>query len=285
LESGILKKEPKNPQKSTYPKTFPLKKAAGAEEEEAKASSSSGFPYVTVVNPRSLPTLCPYCGGGHDSSSCSLLANLKPQNQFPIFLGPLPSSTVILGFDLASPSDIDPSVETTLGWRCWIWDELSETLLSPVMGTTWETAEMRADVYDAVKDIRGQRGIHAYRVPKAWRTKESETASEMKSFLHYYGPLVLLDPAYSIKRVSFLYQSMGAAYQPLQPVFIHGIVERFGQYVLGEVGWRSEWAVIRELVAPTEAIGLKLEQKFPEVKVYFPKDEPRSGVDWKWDFK
>jgi hypothetical protein len=30
---------------------------------------------------------------------------------------------------------------------------------------------------------------------------------------------------------------------------VHGIVERFGRYVLGTKGWRAEWVVIRELMA------------------------------------
>jgi hypothetical protein len=50
---------------------------------------------------------------------------------------------------------------------------------------------------------------------------------------------------------------------------LSGVVERFGRYVLGTVGWRAEWVVIRKLRAPTTEIGLALETAYPEVKVVY----------------
>ncbi len=59
-----------------------------------------------------------------------------------------------------------------------------------------------------------------------------------------------------------------------------GIVERFGRYVLGTEGWRAEQVVIRELMAPSTEIGLKLEQSYPDVIVHYP-DQTNEG-EFKW---
>jgi hypothetical protein len=48
---------------------------------------------------------------------------------------------------------------------------------------------------------------------------------------------------------------------------VHGIVERFGRYVLGTEGWRAEWVVIRELMAPDTETALALLRKYPDVHV------------------
>jgi len=49
---------------------------------------------------------------------------------------------------------------------------------------------------------------------------------------------------------------------------VHGIVERFGHYVLGTEGWRAQWVVIRELMAPDSKTALALMGRYPEVKVH-----------------
>ena len=54
---------------------------------------------------------------------------------------------------------------------------------------------------------------------------------------------------------------------------VHGIVERYGRYVLGTEGWRAEWVVIRELMAPDIATALKLMRQYPEVRVHINKRE------------
>jgi hypothetical protein len=47
---------------------------------------------------------------------------------------------------------------------------------------------------------------------------------------------------------------------------VAGIVERFGNYVLGEDGWRAEWVVIKAFVCE-ERYAPSLRSKFPEVEV------------------
>lgn len=185
----------------------------------------------------------------------------------------------------------DPSIPTTLGWRGWIWDEFTEKLFSPVFGVPWDAAECRADLFDPVKDIRGKQGIHAYLVPENWKEKTCETITyvmngcqtERLFRVEYTQPSTyksLLGYPSTINLASAKH------FHELKPLPVHGIVERFGQFQVGEIGWRSEWAVIRELLAPDEAIGLKLERMFPEVKVHFP-EEPRKPEELNapFDFK
>jgi hypothetical protein len=54
---------------------------------------------------------------------------------------------------------------------------------------------------------------------------------------------------------------------------VHGIVERFGRYVLGIEGWRAEWVVIRELLAPDAHTALALIRSYPEVRVHVREQE------------
>ncbi len=289
-EKGVvLKKEPKNPAKSVRSKIFPIKKEE--EAEPAVSIKKEDFTYnpstlaqitTAMLSPGKQP--CYYCGGGHDPSQCPSYFSLQRQTQSYI-QSIVQYKQVVSGMCkqynyLAQASfycpitghDIDPSVDSTLGWRGWIWDEVSETLLSPVIGTTWESAELRAEVYAPIKEIRSAAGIHAYRVPTDRKAKVCETILEIQEAQNSFGKLVRLSPPVNKKHIGFANEefSQSVVKIPISPVFLHGIVERFGQYVLGEIGWRSEWAVIRELVAPTTALGLKLEQRFPEVKVHFP---------------
>jgi hypothetical protein len=54
---------------------------------------------------------------------------------------------------------------------------------------------------------------------------------------------------------------------------VHGIVERFGRFVLGTEGWRAEWVVIRELMAPDTETALALMRKYPDVRVHVKEQE------------
>jgi hypothetical protein len=54
---------------------------------------------------------------------------------------------------------------------------------------------------------------------------------------------------------------------------VHGIVERFGRYVLGTEGWRAEWVIIRELMAPDTNTALALMQRYPEAKIHVREQE------------
>jgi hypothetical protein len=127
-----------------------------------------------------------------------------------------------------------PDAPDTLGWRGWRWD--GQFLISPVQGTPWHDATMRVVEWADSAAVRGVAGIHARRLPCHWRRA---------------------DPAATeIGRCN-----------------VHGIVERFGRYVLGTEGWRSEWVVIRELMAPDTETALTLMQRYPEVKVHVREQE------------
>jgi hypothetical protein len=136
----------------------------------------------------------------------------------------------------------DPKVPDTLGWREWLFQPAQRLLMSPIQLTAWPTAQLTAETWTDEGGVRGTVGIHAHLVPKHWKV-----VSELGSNDEH--------------RVS-------------------GIVERFGRYVLGTEGWRAEQVVIRELMAPSTEIGLKLEQSYPDVIVHYP-DQTDEG-EFKW---
>ncbi len=149
----------------------------------------------------------------------------------------------------------DPKVPDTMGWREWFWNEDRGCLMSPSQGTFWETAEHAAIHWDEHDVVRGVAGIHALMVPRHWK------------LLNEFG-----------------WTPLGAQHQAA--ITVTGIVERFGKYVLGTEGWRAEQVVIRELLAPNTEIGLKLEQKYPDVIVHYSdqgeepcKSEKSSGLE------
>jgi len=129
----------------------------------------------------------------------------------------------------------DPDAPDTLGWRIWQWDPEQQRLRSPHQRTLWHSAELRVERWDESGVLRGYEGIHARRMPRNWLQAE---------WGNHDGP------AMNTKCIS-------------------GVVERFGRYVLGTVGWRAEWVVIRKLRAPTTEIGLALETAYPEVEVVY----------------
>jgi hypothetical protein len=130
----------------------------------------------------------------------------------------------------------DPDAPDTLGWRIWDWDAKRQLLRSPHVGTLWHSAELRVERWDESSVLRGRAGIHARRMPRNWLKAE---------WGDHDGPVMR------------------------GPHCLRGIVERFGRYVLGTIGWRAEWVVIRKLRAPTTEIGLALESAYPEVEVIY----------------
>jgi hypothetical protein len=94
-----------------------------------------------------------------------------------------------------------PSLDApnTLGWRAWRWE--GDVLLSPLQGTPWYEASLRADQWSDRAAVRGQAGIHALRIPSDWRSVNPRWVPE---FTHGWN--------------------------------VHGIVERFGRFVLGTAG-------------------------------------------------
>lgn len=133
----------------------------------------------------------------------------------------------------ARATDSSPSFSrpNTLGWRCWKWDPRQRCLVSPAQGEPWpEYTLMIKRPWNEDEVVRGVSGIHACRLPKGeWKTAERPN-------------------------------DMPAGH-------ILGVVERFGKYALGEMGWRAEWVVIKELLAPDEATARLLRGTYPEVKV------------------
>jgi hypothetical protein len=123
----------------------------------------------------------------------------------------------------------------TLGWRGWRIE--GDVLVSPLRGTPWPEAILLAGKWSDSRALRGVAGIHARRVPRGWR---------------------LIEPA---------------SIRDFRRCDIHGIVERFGRYVLGKAGWRAEWAVIRELVVPDTQTALKLVRRYPEVRIHVREQE------------
>jgi hypothetical protein len=132
---------------------------------------------------------------------------------------------------------LSPDAPDTLGWRGWVWDGL--VLLSPFRRTPWHEASLQAQAWSDSAAVRGEAGIHARRVPYDWRQVDPSLVPEIE---------------------------IGACN-------VHGIVERYGRYVLGTEGWRAEWVVIRELMAPDIATALKLMRQYPEVRVHINKRE------------
>lgn len=94
--------------------------------------------------------------------------------------------------------------------------------------------------------VRGVAGIHAHLVPKHWKIMGTEHAEYVAA---------------------------------LDPMRVHGVVERFGKYVLGTEGWRAEWVVIKELMAPSTKIGLEIEQAYPDVIVHYPEEEGDTSCE------
>ncbi len=132
----------------------------------------------------------------------------------------------------------DPKQPDTLGWREWIWSEADQRLQSPSQKTVWPEAELVVPAWDDGEAVRGVSGVHAHLVPKHWKILGERHREYAQG-----------------------------------PDRVHGIVERFGKYVLGTEGWRAEWVIIRELMAPSTEIGLKLEQAYPDVIIHYPDEE------------
>lgn len=151
----------------------------------------------------------------------------------------------------------DLNYNNDFGWRCWSWCQLEKKLYSPIQNILWPQAENHAHKYDTSDMVRGVAGIHARFVPENWEGLECPDGMD--------AMISSLPPSY-----------LAGLYGPnwKHRIEITGLVERFGKFVEGTEGWRSEWAIIRKLYAPTNEIGLDLEKAFPEVEViYAPKIE------------
>jgi hypothetical protein len=119
----------------------------------------------------------------------------------------------------------------TLGWRTFAWHPTKHCLMSPSQGTLWTEPELRVeDWQDKFTGVRNHAGIHACRLPRGdWRKA-----------------------------------------RPPQDMPQHAIltlVERAGKFVLGTEGWRAEWVLIKEILAPDEATARALRRTYPEIPI------------------
>ena len=120
-----------------------------------------------------------------------------------------------------------------------VWRWDGDVLVSPVQGTPWPRADLSTGDWHEEQVLRGVAGIHAHLVPRHW------------------------------KIIAEMEQSPGE---------VSGIVERYGRFVLGTDGWRAEQVVIRELLAPSTEIGLKLEQLYPDAIIHYPEEEKEPCI-------
>jgi hypothetical protein len=110
-----------------------------------------------------------------------------------------------------------------------------------MLQTQWHEPTLRVEAWTNDAAVRGEAGIHAVRMPRDWLRADPELTE-------------------------------------IGHCDVHGIVERFGQYVLGTEGWRAEWVVIRELMAPNAETALALMRKYPDVRVHV-KEQEASNED------
>ena len=131
----------------------------------------------------------------------------------------------------------DPSARTEFGWRAWDWDPERKMLRSPVQTQyTWEFPELRVEKWDTDTVVEGRAGIHARLMPMDWTIAMPDSL-----------PFVLCR----------------------RNTCVTGVVERFGKFVLGEIGWRAEWVIIRKLLAQDQELGFQLEMAYPDVAVVY----------------
>lgn len=131
------------------------------------------------------------------------------------------------------PSHVKPD---TLGWRTWVWNPRERCLMSPQQKVLWPGHDLVIkEPWNEADVVRGKSGIHACRLPKGdWK------------------------------------QALAPGDMPKGTIL--GLVERFGKFVLGAEGWRAEWVVIKELVAPDEAVARLLRATYPEVAIHIAHD-------------
>ena len=189
----------------------------------------------------------------------ALVMDIMKTVDYSRFIPALPA--LLTSKSLLSPGSLDlhpPSKDhpDTIGWRCWLWNITDKTLLSPQQSTRWEGPELRCESWDESDVVRGVAGVHAHLVPVDWED--------------------LISPEAPGGGLAFIQEKPHGI---CALIAVHGLVERFGKYVLGTEGFRCEWAVIRKIVAPTTEIGLDLEQAFPDVEIVYPKEKDHGNRD------
>jgi hypothetical protein len=131
----------------------------------------------------------------------------------------------------ARMTDSRPSYKRpeTLGWRTWPWDAQRACLVSPHTGHPWLDPELRVESWSSAEAVRGHAGIHACRLPRGdWRL--ARKPHDM----------------------------------PWTRGYVLGLVERFGKFVLGTEGWRAEWVIVKEILAPDPATARQIKRAYGE---------------------
>lgn len=120
-----------------------------------------------------------------------------------------------------------------LGWRHWRWESGRKLLVSPAYPAIWIDGELRCDrpIDMTTPEPDGEYGIHAYLLPR-------------------YPKLIAGD-----------WRNDGGSQT------IWGVVERLGDSVVGEKGWRAEWVIIRELHVPPTVIE-DVSAAYPHIPMY-----------------
>jgi hypothetical protein len=224
-------------------------------------------------------------------------------NSFNISPPILPSHIVDIEPEAINPTD------SHLGWREWFWLPEQKLLQSPIMGTLWHDKELRAHCWVESDMVRGTAGIHAHRMIPGWIAAYSEVLGSQSlnkiqnitlalgggSFQVPSGTTIVWqgkngnilgitagspDNPYTIN-INVPRHNGGIPEHIIEELWvIRGIVERFGRYVLGTEGWRAEMAMIKQLLAPDDEIGLELERAYPDVEVIYdmPQSVPTSAA-------
>lgn len=205
-----------------------------------------------------------------------------------------PTVSITTGIVSAAHGHVrDLAYGNEFGWRSWLWEPNQKLLFSPSQGTPWYGSELRVTHWDESDVVRGKSGIHAEFVPVDWENQVSAYAPMAQIFVSTLPPgspgetmsMNIGYGSYALVCDGFQWcePSSGAVYpfgtqfaSPIQRSpqtnAIHGIVERFGKYVMGTDGWRAEWVIIRKLYAPDTETGLALEAAYPDVEVIYPKE-------------
>lgn len=147
-------------------------------------------------------------------------------------------------------SQIDESAPDTLGWRLWLWDPVQRALISPVQGTRWpEDGILTADNWGA----SSLAGIYALRMPQCI---DKALPHLQRAFL----PIFLAAFDYMGTHNS------ECGRKHIAEVVVWGVVERWGNAIIGENGWRAETVAIKYVFAEPETAAA-IRKAYPSIDV------------------
>lgn len=166
-------------------------------------------------------------------------AKKPPKRRFS-FLGVLPNPSVLAQGCMTSDGML-------VGLKALEWRSRENVLVSPTMYTRWESITLRAKNYNTTDALRSQGGIHA-----AWPPTDGRVPGEL---LLYMGELrEYTNP--SVKRNDR--KAIGAVLAQLGG---------WGKCATGDIGWRSEFAMIQKIWVVDSRILQDVKNRYPEVEV------------------